>query len=168
MLWKICTPSDPSSTVAAAVVVSRAVLHGHVVVEEFDAALLLELSVAPSLGVAEDEVNALDALCGDLGCRLLTTRAPAEREETEVGEADALAVEDEFLEAVEGVHQNAVDGASRVRRVVLGDVGHEVLKLHGAVLHCGGIVLLLASVLAYLWSALHLTILQSSFYSHNR
>ena len=115
-----------AATVATAVVLST-VLHSDVVVEEFDAALLLELSVAPSLGVAEDEVNALDALCGDLGCRLLTTRAHAEREETEVGEADALAVEDEFLEAVEGVHQNAVDGASRVRRVVLGDVGHEVL-----------------------------------------
>ena len=71
-----------ASIVAATI---RAFLHGHTIVEELDAALLLQLSVAPSLGVAEDEANTLDALRSDLCRRLLSTRAHAEREEAEVG-----------------------------------------------------------------------------------
>ena len=126
-------------------------------------ALLGEFGVAPSLGVSYDEVHALDALCGDLVLGVLRLGGHADGEEAEVAETHALAVEDEFLEMVEGVHQHTVDAASGVRRAVVGDVRDEVLEVDLAVVDCGGVPFLLASVLASLRSALNLSVLQSSF-----
>ena len=54
-------------------------------------------------GVSYDEVHALDALGGNLVLGILRLGGHADGEEAEVAEAHTLAVEDEFLEMVEGV-----------------------------------------------------------------
>ena len=108
---------------AAAVVTARSITAvtflGHFTAKGSNLTHLAKLGVAPVLGVAHDEVYASDAGSVHLLGVVLTTRGHADGEETQVGEAYALAIEDEFLEAVEGVHQNTMYGATRVRRVVL-------------------------------------------------
>lgn len=108
-------------------------------------------------------MNALDALCGYLGSAVLGMGGHAHGEEAKLAESHALAVEDKLLQVVEGIHQHAVDAATGVRGAVVGDVTYKVLERHLTVGHCGGVSLLLASVLASLRGALNLSVLQSSF-----
>lgn len=63
-----------------------------------------------------------------------------------------------------------MDAASGVRRAVVRDVRDEVLEVDLTVVYCGGVLFLLASVLASLRSALNLSVFQSSFsvVCHNR
>ena len=112
-------------------------------------------------------MNALYTGSRNLVLRVHTLGSHADGEETEVGETYALAVEDEFLQAVECVHQNSVDSASGVRRVVLGYVGHEILKAHFSVGYGGGVPHFLVCIFSTLWSAGNFTILQCSSFCHN-
>ena len=89
-------------------------------------------------------------------------RFHADGEETEVAETNALAVEDELLQAVEHVHHHTVHGASAVRRVVRRDVVHELLEVHLSVGNHGGIPEFLTCVLTRLRSTLYFTILNVS------
>ena len=107
------------SAVVTARSVTAVTFLGHFTAKGSNLTHLAKLGVAPVLGVAHDEVYASDAGSVHLLGVVLTTRGHADGEETQVGEAYALAIEDEFLEAVEGVHQNTMYGATRVRRVVL-------------------------------------------------
>ena len=108
-----------AATVVTARSVTAVTFLGHFTAKGSNLTHLAKLGVAPVLGVAHDEVYASDAGSVHLLGVVLTTRGHADGEETQVGEAYALAIEDEFLEAVEGVHQNTMYGATRVRRAVL-------------------------------------------------
>lgn len=126
-------------------------------------ALLAELRVAPGAGVAHDEVHLLDALSAHVLGSLFGLRSHADGEESQVAEADALAVEDELLQAVECIGEHTVDTASRVGRAVVGDVVDEVFERQLSVGYHRGVPLFLTSVFTQGWNALYLTILQCSF-----
>ena len=97
----------------------------------------------------------------------LATRSHADGEQSEVGETNALAIQNQMLQAVEGVHQHTVDSTTAVWRVVLRDMSHEVLETHLTVAHGSSIPEFLTSVLTRLRGTHNLTILTSSL-SHSQ
>ena len=101
---------------------------------------LLQLSIAPVLGIFHQQMDILHASRINLVSAHLATRTHTDGEQTQVAESHALAVEDKFLHAVEHVHHHAVHGATTVRRVVRRDMIHELLEAHLSVGHHGGIL----------------------------
>ena len=65
------------------------------------------------------------------------------------------------------IHQHTVDGTTRVRRAVVGDMRYESLEVHFAVGYRSSIPLLLTCVFTSLRCALYFTIFQCSFYFHD-
>ena len=98
---------------------------------------------------------------------ILRLRSHTDREQTEIRETYALAVENQLLQMVESIHQHTVNSTTRVRRTVVRDVRYESLEIHLAVGYSSGIPLFLTSVLAALWCTLQFTILQCSFLFHD-
>ena len=128
-------------------------------------ALLAKFRVAPAFRVTYNQMYALHAGSSYLLLGILRLRSHTDREQTEIRETHALAVENQLLQMVESIHQHTVNSTTRVRRTVVRDVRYESLEIHLAVGYSSGIPLFLTSVLAALWCTLQFTILQCSFES---
>ena len=140
---------------------------GGIVIVCHDLGELLQLGVAPGLRVSHNQMHAQHASRRHLLLAHLATRSHTDGEQTEVGETNALAVQNQMLQSIQRIHQYTVDGASAVWRVVLRDMSHEVLETHLTVAHGSSIPELLTCVLTRLRSTHNLTILTSSL-SHSQ
>ena len=147
-----------SITSARRVLSSTAVIGSRsIVIVSHDLGELLQLSVAPRFCVSHNQMHALHASRRHLLLAHLATRSHTDGEQSEVGETHALAIQNQMLQAIEGIHQHTVDGASAVWRVVLRDMSHEVLKTHLTVAHGSSIPELLTRVLTRLRGTHNLT-----------
>ena len=156
------------TTTARRVLSSAAVLSpGGIVIVCHNLGEFLQLSIAPALCVSHNQVHALHASRRHLLLAHLATRSHTDGEQSEVGETNALAVQNQMLQAVEGIHQYTVDSTSAVWRIVLRDMSHEVLETHLTVAHGSSLPELLTCVLTCLRGTHNLTILTSSL-SHNQ
>ena len=130
-------------------------------------ALLAKLSITPAFRITYNKMYAIHAGSRHLLLGILRLGAHADGEQTEVRETHALAVENQLLQMVECIHQHTVDGTTRVRRAVVGDMRYESLEVHFAVGYRSSIPLLLTCVFTSLRCALYFTIFQCSFYFHD-
>ena len=78
---------------------------GGIVIVCHDLGELLKLGIAPALCVSHNQVHALHACCRNLLLAHLATRSHADGEQSEVGETNALAVQNQMLQAIEGMFQ---------------------------------------------------------------
>ena len=75
----------------------------------FQAALLAQLGIAPSLRVAHVQMHPLDVGRRKVGCRIGRLGAHAQRDEAQFAQTHRLAVEHQLLQTGEHIHQYTVD-----------------------------------------------------------